>query len=82
MCSRSTVCRRLVPAVGTPTEDREMPHIGVEAVIMVKFRHQVGRDGHVGLDHIAAVSAHEVQVGFLIGVMVGRRAMAKVGMAD
>jgi hypothetical protein len=59
-----------------------MPDIGVEAVIMIKFRHQARCNAHIGLDHIAAISAHEMQVGFLIGVMVGRWAMTKVRVAD
>ena len=76
------VGRPLLPAVRTPAEDRKVPDIGVEAVIMVELRHQVRRNGDLGLDHTAAISADEVQVGFLIRVMVGRRAMTEVRMTD
>jgi hypothetical protein len=80
--SSGTVGRPLLPTVRTKAEDREVPDIGVEAVITVELRHQIRRNGHLGLDHTAAISANEVQVGFLIGVMVGRRAMTKVRVTD
>jgi hypothetical protein len=80
--SGGAVGRPLLSAVRTQTEDREVPDIGVEAVVVVKLRHQARRHGHVGLDHTAAIAADEMQVGFLISVMVGRRAMTKMRVTD
>jgi hypothetical protein len=80
--SRGAVGRPLLSAVGTQAEDREVPDIGVEAVVVVELRHQARRHSHVGLDHTAAISTDEMQVGFLISVMVGRRAMTKMRMTD
>ena len=59
-----------------------MLHVGVEAELRPQLRRELGGHVHIGLDHVLAVTAHQVQMVVAVGEVVGRRTVPEVGVAD